>query len=115
MIFKSFLVEKKLSLLDNYPFILFYGENIGLKDEIKFEIKKKYTTFEQINFNQDEINKNERLLDEQIYNSSLFNENKLIFHENEYINIKNFVIDYEDIEIKEISNGLLETYLEYAN
>tara|TARA_B100000242_G_C43011558_1_gene470299 strand:- start:492 stop:1307 length:816 start_codon:yes stop_codon:yes gene_type:complete len=43
------------------------------------------------------------------------NENKLIFHENEYINIKNFVIDYEDIEIKEISNGLLETYLEYAN
>ncbi len=79
MIFKSFLVEKKLSLLDNYPFILFYGENIGLKDEIKFEIKKKYSTFEQINFNQDEINKNERLLDEQIYNSSLFNENKLIF------------------------------------
>ena len=43
------------------------------------------------------------------------NENKLIFHENEYINIKNFVIDYEDIEIKEISNGLVETYLEYAN
>ncbi len=79
MIFKSFLVEKKLSLLDNYPFILFYGENIGLKDEIKFEIKKKYSAFEQINFNQDEINKNERLLDEQIYNSSLFNENKLIF------------------------------------
>ena len=43
------------------------------------------------------------------------NENKLIFYENEYINSKNFVIDYEGIEIKEISNGLVETYLKYAN
>ncbi len=43
------------------------------------------------------------------------NEKKLIFHENEYINNENFVIDYEGIEIKEISSGLVETYLNYAN
>ena len=78
MILKSFLVEKNISLIDEYPIVsLFYGENIGLKDEIKFEIKKKYKDFEQISFNQDEILKNENLLDEQIYNVSLFNKNKL--------------------------------------
>ena len=33
MIFKSFLLEKDLTLIDNYRLILFYGENIGLKDD----------------------------------------------------------------------------------
>jgi len=79
MILKSFLVEKNISLLDKYTFVLFYGENAGLKDEIKFEIKKKYKNYEQINLHQDEIIKNEKLLDEQIHNVSLFSKNKLIF------------------------------------
>ena len=79
MILKSFLVEKNISLLDKYSFVLFYGENAGLKDEIKFEIKKKYKNYEQINLHQDEIIKNEKLLDEQIHNVSLFSKNKLIF------------------------------------
>ena len=35
MIFKSFLVEKNLSIVDEYFITLLYGENIGLKDEIK--------------------------------------------------------------------------------
>ena len=79
MILKSFLVEKNISLLDKYSFVLFYGENTGLKDEVKFEIKKKYKNYEQINLHQDEIIKNEKLLDEQIHNVSLFSKNKLIF------------------------------------
>ena len=41
MILKSFLLEKNLSLIDNYNLILFYGENIGLKDEFKIALKKK--------------------------------------------------------------------------
>ena len=41
MIIKSFLIEKDLSLADNYNLLLFYGENIGLKDEIKSKLKKK--------------------------------------------------------------------------
>ena len=79
MILKSFLVEKNLSLIDSYFITLFYGENIGLKDEIKYEIKKKYKSYEKINLNQDEVVKNEKLLDDQIYNISLFNKNKIIF------------------------------------
>ena len=35
MILKSFLVEKNLSTIENYFVTLFYGENIGLKDDIK--------------------------------------------------------------------------------
>jgi len=78
MIFKSFLVEKNLSIIDEYFVTLFYGENIGLKDEIKKRIKEKYKNYEQINFNQDEVIKNEAL-EEQIYNVSLFSKNKVIF------------------------------------
>ena len=55
MILKSFLVEKEISMLDKHFISLFYGENIGLKDEIKHELKKKYENYEQINFNQDEV------------------------------------------------------------
>ena len=78
MILKSFLVEKNLSIVDEYFVTLFYGENIGLKDEIKKRIKEKYKNYEQINFNQDEVIKNEGL-EEQIYNVSLFSKNKVIF------------------------------------
>ena len=78
MIFKSFLVEKNLSIVDEYFITLLYGENIGLKDEIKKKIKEKYKGYEQINFNQDEVIKND-VLEEQIYNVSLFSKNKVIF------------------------------------
>ena len=78
MIIKSFLIEKDLSLTDNYNLLLFYGENIGLKDEIKSKLRKKHSSFEQITFVQDEIIKNEKLLYEQINNVSMFNDSKLI-------------------------------------
>ena len=79
MILKSFLLEKNLSLIDNYNLILFYGENIGLKDEFKIGLKKKYYRYEQILFDQDEIIKNDKLLNDQVSNVSMFNDNKLIF------------------------------------
>ena len=78
MIIKSFLIEKDLSLTDKYKLLLFYGENIGLKDEFKSRLKKKYSSFEQITFTTDEIIKNEKLLYEQINNVSMFNDSKLI-------------------------------------
>ena len=78
MIIKSFLIEKDLSLIGNYNLLLFYGENIGLKDEFKSKLKKKHSSFEQITFVQDEIIKNEKLLYEQINNVSMFNDSKLI-------------------------------------
>ena len=38
MILKSFLVEKNIKLLDQYSASLIYGENIGMKDDIKNQI-----------------------------------------------------------------------------
>tara|TARA_B100000586_G_scaffold269190_1_gene247396 strand:- start:1042 stop:2043 length:1002 start_codon:yes stop_codon:yes gene_type:complete len=107
MILKSFLVEKNISLLDKYSFVLFYGENTGLKDEIKFEIKKKYKNYEQINLLQDEIVKNEKLLDEQIHNTSLFSKNKLIFINEVSDKIEKKIT--ENIEKKEGNKILLFT------
>ena len=92
MILKSFLVEKNLSIIDEYFVTLFYGENIGLKDEIKKRIKEKYKDYEQINFNQDEVIKNEGL-EEQIYNVSLFSKNKVIFINEISDKIKKKIID----------------------
>ena len=39
MIIKSFILEKKISLMDEYFAVLFYGENIGTKDEIKNQLR----------------------------------------------------------------------------
>ena len=40
MILKSYLVEQNINLLDKYFITLIYGENIGMKDDIKDDIKK---------------------------------------------------------------------------
>ena len=79
MILKSFLVEKNIKLLDQYFTNLIYGENIGMKDDIKNQVKSHLKDYEQINFNQDEIIKNKKILDEQINNTSLFSKKKIIF------------------------------------
>ena len=79
MILKSFIIEKNISTLDKYSLTLIYGENIGLKDDIKIQIKKFFKEYEQISFDQNEILKNEQLLNEQLNNISLFSKKKLIF------------------------------------
>jgi DNA polymerase-3 subunit delta len=78
MIIKSFVLEKKISLVNEYFIILLYGENIGMKDEIKDQIKKHYKNSEKISFHQNEIIKNDKLLNEHVHNTSLFAENKII-------------------------------------
>ena len=66
MILKSFLVEKNLSTIENYFVTLLYGENIGLKDDIKKHIKEKYKDFEQVNLHQDEVLKDDVLMNKLI-------------------------------------------------
>ena len=50
MILKSFLIEKNLSIIDQLQSILFYGENFGLKDEIKSELKKNLKIMKKLTF-----------------------------------------------------------------
>ena len=79
MILKSYIVEQNLNLLDQYNSVIIYGENDGLRDDIKEEIKKINPTFEIINLFQDEIINNKNLLFNTINNTSLFNSKKIIF------------------------------------
>ena len=112
MILKSFLVENNLSTIEGYNLNLFYGENIGLKDEIKYEIKKKYNKFEQINFSQDDIIKNEKLLDQQINNASLFSDKKIIFINEVSDKIKNKILEIIEKPNKDIKIFLFSQNLE---
>ena len=82
MIFKSYLVENDLSLLKGKNIILIYGENTGLKDDLKKSIIEKDKNREIIKLTQDDILKNNSLLDNEIINLSLFNEKKMILIDN---------------------------------
>ena len=42
MIVKSYEIQKK-SLTNNYKFFLLYGENVGLKNDLKEFIKKDFS------------------------------------------------------------------------
>ena len=78
MILQSYIVEKNIDSLNNYSSILVYGQNIGLKDDIKEKIKEKHKDAEIINFFQDEIIKKNEIVYSEINNTSLFNEKKII-------------------------------------
>ncbi len=81
MIYKSYLLEKKIkNLKENVA--LFYGENFGLKQEFKNDIRFFYKDCEILNFYQDEILKDERALEREIKNISLFQKKKIFFLNN---------------------------------
>ncbi len=81
MIFKSYLIEKNLTPINNTKLALFYGENNGLKKDLKDKIKAANNKYEKITFFCDEIVKNKDILINEINNRSLFNTLKLIFIE----------------------------------
>jgi len=79
VILKSYIVEQNLDVLNNYQAVLLYGENDGLKEDIKNKLKMHEQDSEIINFFESEIIKKKTILYENIINESLFNENKIIF------------------------------------
>ncbi len=93
MILKSYLIERDITLLKKYYATVIYGENIGLKDDIKNEIKEFYKDYEKISINQEEILKNYKILSEQIDNSSLFSKKKIIFINDASDKIKNSLLE----------------------
>ena len=79
MIIKSYIIEKNESTLDDYKSVLIYGENQGLREDLKNIIKKKNTDSEIINLFQDEIINNKNILFDETNNVSLFSTKKIIF------------------------------------
>ena len=79
MISKSYLLENNIDQIDK-NLILFYGENLGLKNDFKKKIKSNNKKIKIINFTQDEILKNENFFFSEILNISLFEEEKIFFY-----------------------------------
>jgi DNA polymerase-3 subunit delta len=82
MIVKSYEVQKNASNLTKYNFYLLYGENFGLKkdirDIIKTSLKQKNDNIEMISLYENEIINNEENFFNFIYSGSLFYNKKII-------------------------------------
>ena len=78
MIYKSYIVEQNINTLEN-NIVLFYGENIGLKNDFKNQIKiNNHKTFIK-RISQDEILANKEIFFSEILNTSLFDDKKIYF------------------------------------
>ncbi len=77
MQYKSYLIEEGLDKIQKNNF-LFYGENIGLKDEFKKKIKNIYKNSEILILNQEEILKDENMFLSKLNNLSLFEKKKVL-------------------------------------
>ena len=81
MNYKSYLLEQNLGLLKQ-NITLFYGENLGLKDDFKKEIKHKYKDAGFYNFTSDEVLSNEDSFFNKLLNNSLFEKDNIFFIDN---------------------------------
>ena len=77
MIIKSYLLEQDIKLLSDKNLFLFYGENLGLKNDFKNLIKKNSPDYKIINLNQEEVIKNQENFSSEILNLSLFEKKKI--------------------------------------
>ena len=113
MIIKSYELSNKIVSLEKYVY-LFYGENKGLKDDLKnhtINFIKKNKEVEIINFNEDQLLK----LNDSYYNAiqtgSLFSKTKIIiinFATNKSFDFVNFLLEknISDVNLILISNIL---------
>ena len=76
MIIKSYIIEKNFNVLEKYSSVLFYGENNGLKIDIKNKIKINNKDCEIINLFEEEILRDESTLLNNLNNLSLFSKKK---------------------------------------
>ncbi len=94
MLYKSYQIENNVNSLSE-KVCLFYGENLGLKNDFKNEIKKTNLNSEILNFFQEEILKEENLIFKEINNLSLFDKNKIFFIQNVNDKILDILVEAE--------------------
>ena len=113
MISKSYEIEKKIPDLSKHNLLLLYGENIGLKKDIRSKIKidlnKKEQDIEILSFYENEIIGNEDDFYNSIYSGSLFSNKKMITINNGSDKILKLI---EDIYIKYPENLILIIFSE---
>ena len=78
MISKSYIAENDNDFFVKNSSILFYGENLGLKNYFKRKIKFLNKNYQFINLVQDDLMQNQNLIFNEINNASLFEDKKII-------------------------------------
>ena len=98
MILKSYIVEQNLNILKKYQATLVYGENDGIKDDVKDGIKSQNKNSEIIVFFENEILNDKSILYQNIVNESLFSEEKIIFIHEASDKIINHIVECVEID-----------------
>ena len=111
MILKSYIVEQNVEVLKNYQATLIYGENIGIKDDIKEQIIRLNKNSEIITFFESDI-LNSNILYENVFNQSLFNEKKIILIHGGTDKIINQINDCLESEKKDVQIYIFSDILE---
>ena len=100
MIIKSYEIQKNLSNFLKYNFYLLYGENNGLKKEIresiKVTIKREDLNLELLSLYDNDIISNKENFYNSIYSGSLFSKKKIItinYGTDKIINVIKDIID----------------------
>ena len=96
MIYKSYILEQNINIFRE-NIALIYGENLGLKNDLKAKIILQYKNSEVLRYSQEDIIKNENLLINEIKNISLFEKNKIFFIENVNDKILELIKEFENI------------------
>ncbi len=96
MIYKSYILEQNVNSIDE-KIVLFYGVNLGLKNDLKAKIIENNKNSEILRYSQDELLKDKALLENEIKNISLFEKNKIFFIESANDKILQFIQEFENI------------------
>ena len=96
MIYKSYILEQNVNSFDE-KIALFYGVNLGLKNDLKEKIIENNKNSEILRYSQDELLKDKALLENEIKNISLFEKNKIFFIESANDKILQFIQEFENI------------------
>ena len=95
MNYKSYLIEKDLNNLKN-KVVLFYGENLGLKNHFRRKIKTNYQKASIEILTEDELLKQKDLFFDNFFNMSLFAEQKIYFIDQASDKILSTIQELED-------------------
>ena len=112
MILKSTIVENNLSTLKDYNPVIFYGENEGLKNDLKEQIKIKAKTAEIITLFQEEILQKKNLLEKETSNLSLFESKKIILINEANDKLYDIIIDINETNSKDCKIIIFSDVLE---
>ncbi len=103
MILKSFEIENNINNLVQFKFILIYGENIGLKENLKKNIVNVEKNADVVNIYQEDLAKNKDVISKEIKNISLFSEKKLLIlnqvNDKSFSEIEDLIDSKENVRI----------------